>query len=118
MIGPLALAINHNVLTPFFNVYYTNGDFKPYLDSIYQTKNYTVNAATFSLRWSHNERYITQHFRRGSLGGFYPIITLSYTKGIKFNSGFLKSDFNFSKWNLYLEHNFPDGRIGQSFLYS
>ncbi len=109
----IGAGFNHNVLTPFFNVYYTNGDFKPYLDSIYQTKNYTVNAATFSLRWSHNERYITQHFRRGSLGGFYPIITLSYTKGIQFNSGFLKSDFNFSKWNLYLEHNFPDGRIGQ-----
>ena len=24
----------------------------------------------------------------------------------------MKSDFNFSKWNLYLEHKFPDGRIG------
>ncbi|KAA9041766.1 carboxypeptidase-like regulatory domain-containing protein [Ginsengibacter hankyongi] len=104
--------INHNVLTPFFSVYYTNGDFKPYLDSLSESNHYTVNDATFSLRWSHKERYITQHYRRGSLGGYYPIITLSFTKGVKTNSGLLKSDFNFSKWNLYLEHNFPDGRIG------
>lgn len=104
--------INHNVLTPFFSVYYTNGDFKPYTDSLSESNHYTVNDATFSLRWSHKERYITQHYRRGSLGGYYPIITLSYTKGVKTSSGLLKSDFNFSKWNLYLEHNFPDGRIG------
>lgn len=104
--------VNHNVLTPFFNVYYTYGNFKPYTDSLSETNNYTVNDATFSLRWSHKERFITQHYRRGSLGGYYPIITLSYTKGIKVNSGIFKSDLNFSKWNFYLEHNFPDGRIG------
>lgn len=105
--------INHNVLTPFFNVYYTNKDFSPFLDSIYGTDHYAVNEAGVSLRWSHKERYVTQHFRRGSLGGYFPIITLSYTKGLQLNNGLLKSDFNFSKWNLYLEHNFPDGRIGQ-----
>ena len=38
---------------------------------------------------------------------------MSYTKGVKTTNGLFKSDFNFSKWNLYLEHNFPDGRIGQ-----
>jgi hypothetical protein len=105
--------INHNVLTPFFNIYYTYGDFKPYLDSLSELNNYKVNDATISLRWSHKERYITQHYRRGSLGGYYPIVTLSYTKGIKINNGLFKSDLNFSKWNLYLEHDFPDGRIGQ-----
>lgn len=104
--------INHNVLTPFFSVYYTNGDFKPYTDSLSESNHYTVNDGSISLRWSHKERYITQHYRRGSLGSYYPIITLSYTKGVKVNNGLLKSDFNFSKWNLYLEHNFPDGRIG------
>jgi Family of unknown function (DUF5686)/CarboxypepD_reg-like domain len=104
--------INHNQLTPFFSVFYTYGNFKPYTDSLSESNYYTVNDGTISLRWSHKERYITQHFRRGSLGGYYPIITLSYTKGVKVNNGLLKSDFNFSKWNLYLEHNFPDGRIG------
>ncbi|MEO8412807.1 MAG: DUF5686 family protein [Ginsengibacter sp.] len=105
--------VNHNVLTPFFNVYYTYGDFKPYVDSLSESNHYAINDATISLRWSHKERYITQHYRRGSLGSYYPIITLSYTKGVKTTNGLFKSDFNFSKWNLYLEHNFPDGRIGQ-----
>lgn len=104
--------INHNSLTPFFNVYYTYGDFKPFVDSLSETNHYTINDATVSVRWSHKERYVTQHYRRGSLGGYFPIVTLSYTKGLKVNNGMLKSDFNFSKWNLYIEHNFPDGRIG------
>ncbi|MDP4283598.1 MAG: DUF5686 family protein [Bacteroidota bacterium] len=104
--------INHNQLTPFFSSFYTYGDFKPYVDNLSESNHYTVNNATISLRWSHKERYVTQHFRRGSLGGYFPIITLSYTKGVKVNNGLLKSNFSFSKWNLYVEHNFPDGRIG------
>jgi hypothetical protein len=104
--------INHNVLTPFFSVYYTHDDFKPFTDSLSESNHYTINDGTISLRWSHKERYITQHYRRGSLGGLFPIITLSYTKGVKVNNGALKSDFNFSKWNIYVEHNIPDGRIG------
>jgi len=109
----IGVDVNNNILTPFFNSYYTYGNFKPYLDSLKQTNSYAVSEATFSLRWSHKERYVTQHFFRGSLGGYYPIITLSYTKGIKMNGNFARSDFNFSRWNLYVEHNFPDGHIGQ-----
>ncbi len=109
----IGAGINHNVLTPFFNVYYTYGNFTPYIyDGHSESNHYTINEASVSLRWSHKERYITQHYRRGSLGSYYPIITLTYTRGIKVDNGILKSDFNFSKWNLYLEHNFPDGRIG------
>ena len=109
----IGAGINHNVLTPFFNVYYTYGNFTPFIyDGHSESNHYTINEASLSLRWSHKERYITQHYRRGSLGSYYPIITLTYTKGIKVDNGILKSDFNFSKWNLYLEHNFPDGRIG------
>jgi hypothetical protein len=109
----IGAAINHNELTPFFDVYYTYKDFKPYLNNISETKNYTVSAATFSLRYSHKEKFITQHYTRGSLGSNYPIIKLSYTKGLKLNNGLFKSDFDFSKWNLYLQHDFTDGRIGE-----
>jgi hypothetical protein len=110
----IGVEANHNVLTPFFNVYYTNNDFKPYLQTINGVNNsYTINEAIFSVRFSHKEKYITQHYVRGSLGSNYPIVTLSYTKGIKLNSGFLKSDFDYSKWNLNIQYNFTDGRIGQ-----
>jgi hypothetical protein len=109
----IGAAINHNVLTPFFDVYYTHNDFKPYLNNISETNSYGVSEATLSLRYSHKEKFITQHYRRGSLGSNYPIITLAYTKGLKINDGLFKSDFDFSKWNFYLQHDLTDGRIGQ-----
>lgn len=105
--------IKHNTQTPFFDVYYTYGKFAPYIvNEVGGNGDYTTNEATVSLRYSHEEKYITQHYRRGSLGSIYPIFTLSYTKGIKVNDGLLKSDFNYSKWNLNIEHDFTDGRIG------
>ena len=59
------------------------------LNNISETNNYAVSEATFSLRYSHKEKFITQHYRRGSLGSNYPIITLSYTKGLKVNNGLI-----------------------------
>jgi hypothetical protein len=87
----LGVEMSHNILTPFFNVYYTHNDFKPYINTPGVNNNYTVNEAIFSLRYSYKEKYITQHYRRGSLGSNYPIITLNYTKGIKVNNGLLKT---------------------------
>lgn len=106
--------VNHSKLTPYFNVYYTHNNFQPYIvtkPGVYG--NYFTNSATLSLRYSHKEKFITQNYRRGSLGSNFPIATLSFTKGIKIDNGFLKSDFNYSKWNLYIEHDITDGRIGQ-----
>ncbi|MGH2566014.1 MAG: DUF5686 family protein, partial [Ginsengibacter sp.] len=40
-------AINHNTLTPFFDVFYTYKDFKPFINNISESDNYIVNAATF-----------------------------------------------------------------------
>jgi hypothetical protein len=110
----IGASLQHSALTPFFNVYYTYNNFLPYLLSKPGVNgNYTVNEATISLRLSHHEKYITQNYRRGSLGSNYPIVTISYTKGIKINSGFLKSDFDYNKWDLNIQHDFTDGRIGQ-----
>lgn len=106
--------INHDVITPFFDVYYTYNGFEPFIMAKPGVNNnYTTNEATVFLRYAHKERYVTQHYTRSSLGSNYPIVTLSYTKGIKVNSGTLRSDFNYSKWNLDIQHDFTDGRIGQ-----
>lgn len=106
--------LKNSTLSPFFNVYYTHDGFTPYL----YTKpgdynNYKINEITFSVRYSYREKFITEHYRRGSLGSNYPIFTLAYSKGLKVNNGFLKSDFNYSKWNFNIQHDFTDGRIGQ-----
>ena len=106
--------LKNSAITPFFNVYYTHDNFTPYIVTKPGVNNdYNVNEATFSLRFSHKEKYITQYYTRGSLGSNYPIATLSFTKGIKVNNGLLKSDFDYSKWNLNIQHDFTDGRIGQ-----
>ena len=110
----IVVEMNHNAITPFFNVYYTYNGFEPFIMTKPGVNNdFTTNEATVSLRFSHKEKYITQYYTRGSLGSNYPIVTLSYTKGIKVNAGILKSDFNYSKWNLNIQHDFTDGRIGQ-----
>lgn len=103
-----------SALTPFFNVYYTYGNFTPYIMSkpgINQT--YNTNQVSFTLRYAFKEKFITQHFRRGSLGSNYPIMYLRYSKGIKVNNGILKSDFNYDKWELDVTHDFSLGRLGQ-----
>lgn len=106
--------LKNSSITPFFNVYYTHDNFTPYIvTKPGLNSDYKVNEATLSVRFSHRERYITKHYHRESLGSNYPIVTLSYTDGIKVNNGFLKSDFNYNKWDLNIQHDFTDGRIGQ-----
>jgi hypothetical protein len=103
-----------STLTPFFNVYYTYANFKPYIMSKPGVnQSYTTNQVSFTLRYAFKEKFITQHFRRGSLGSNYPIIALRYAKGLKGNNGFLKSDFNYDKWELNITHDFSAGRLGQ-----
>jgi len=110
----ITTSLNHSALTPFFNVYYTYNNFQPYIQTKPGiNKDYTVNEATVALRYSYKEKFITQHFYRQTFGSNYPVISLSFTKGIKVNNSVLKSDFNYSKWELNIQHDFTDGRIGQ-----
>ena len=102
-----------SALTPYFNIYYTHDKFLPYITTKPDFNYYRTNEISFALRYVYKEKYITQHFRRGSLGSNYPIINLTYTKGIKVNKGLFKSDFNYDKWNLNIQQDFSDGRLGQ-----
>ena len=110
----LKLEVRSSTLTPFFNIYYTHDNFTPFI----VTKpgfnsNYKSNEVSFTVRYVYKEKFITQHFRRGSLGSNYPEINLTYTKGFKINNGIFKSDFNYNKWNINIQHDFSDGRLGQ-----
>ncbi len=103
-----------STLTPYFNIYYTHDNFIPYI----VTKpgfnsNYKSNELSFTLRYVYKEKFITQHFRRGSLGSNYPEINLTYTKGLKIDNGIFKSDFSYNKWKINIQHDFSDGRLGQ-----
>jgi len=110
----ISTSLKHSSLTPFFNVYYTYNNFQPYIQMKPGVNNdYTVNEASISLRYSYKEKFITEHFYRETFGTNYPIITLNFTKGIKVNTGILKSNFDYNKWELNIQHDFTDGRIGE-----
>ena len=110
----IGTSLKHSALTPFFNVYYTYNNFQPYIQTKPGiNKDYTVNEAAVSFRYAYKEKFITGHYVRESLGSNYPVVTLNYTKGIKADGGFLKSDFDYNKWELNIQQDFTDGRIGQ-----
>ena len=101
-------------LTPFFNVYYTHDNFTPFIITKPGINNsYKTNEVAVTFRYVYREKFITQHFRRGSLGTNYPVINLTYTRGLKRNSDFLKGDFNYDKLNINIQHDFSYGRLGQ-----
>lgn len=100
-------------LTPYFNVYFTHDNFVPFIANKNEYNNYKTNEVAFTLRYVYKEKFVVEHFRRGSLGSNYPIINLTYTKGLKVNNGLFKSDFDYHKWDLNIQHDFSDGRLGQ-----
>ena len=103
-----------STLTPYFNIYYSHDHFTPIIvNNPGPISNYKSNEVAFTLRYVYREKFITQHFRRGSLGSNYPVINLTYTKGFKISSGLLKSDFDYTKWDVNIQHDFSDGRLGQ-----
>jgi hypothetical protein len=109
----VSASVKNSVLTPYFDVYYKNEDFSPYLFSKPESMGtYKVNEATFSIRYAYKEKFITQQYSRSSLGSFYPFVTVSYTQGIKISDGALASDFKYSRWNLNIQHDFTNGRLG------
>lgn len=110
----ISAEVRHSAITPFFNVYYTYNGFTPYiLTKLGSNDDYNINEATVSLRYAYHERYVTQHYVRGSLGSILPIVTLSFTKGVKINNGQLESDFDYNKWNLDIQQDITNGRIGK-----
>ena len=110
----IKLEARSSTLTPYFNIYYTHDNFTPYIVSKPGfNSNYKSNELSFTLRYVYREKFITQHFRRGSLGSNYPEINLTYTKGLKIDNGIFKSDFSYNKWKINIQHDFSDGRLGQ-----
>ena len=105
--------VKNSILTPFFDVNYKDENFMPYEGSkTGEFKNYQVNEATVYLRFAYKEKFVTQQYTRSSFGSFYPFATLSFTKGIKTVGGLFEGNFDYSRWNLNIQHDFTNGRLG------
>ncbi|MDQ6755352.1 MAG: DUF5686 and carboxypeptidase regulatory-like domain-containing protein [Bacteroidota bacterium] len=102
-----------STLTPYFNVFFTHDKFVPFITAKEEYNSYKTNEVALTLRYVYKEKFVTEHFRRGSLGSNYPIVNLTYTRGFKIDNGLFKSDFNYNRWNINVQHDFSDGRLGQ-----
>ncbi|MCX6271373.1 MAG: DUF5686 family protein [Bacteroidetes bacterium] len=73
----------------------------------------TINTTEVGLvtRIAYKERFVMGEFERNSLGAKYPILQINYTYGIPHT---LKSDYEFHKVQLTLEHWFNIGAFGFS----
>jgi uncharacterized protein DUF5686/carboxypeptidase-like protein len=100
-------------LTPYFDMYYTNKGFTPYIFSTSKSQlEYRADEVSATVRYAYKERYIIHNYDRISLGSIYPDISFTYTKGFEINNGLLASDFNYNRFKFVLTQDFPDGRLG------
>jgi hypothetical protein len=108
------LRVRTMALTPYFNVYYNNKDFTPYIFSSSRSQlEYRTDELSATIRYAYKERYIIHNYTRISLGSVYPNLSFTYTKGININGGLLASDFNYNRFKFVLSQDFNDGRLGE-----
>jgi uncharacterized protein DUF5686/carboxypeptidase-like protein len=101
-------------LTPYFNVYYANDGFSPYIFTNSKSQlEYRSNELSATIRYAHGEKYVLHNYSRISLGSTYPVLSFTYTKGIKINNGLLASNFDYNKFKFVVSQDFPDGRLGE-----
>jgi len=104
----------NSILTPYFNVYYTYDGMTPYIvGQSGPQSDYKTNEISATIRYGYKEKYITQNYRRLSLSSNYPILSFTYTKGIKVDAGPFISNFSYNQYIATATQNFTDGRLGR-----
>jgi hypothetical protein len=109
------LAVLHRQLTPFgdsmtiskkgFNYAYLPNP----ADASIIENSITTAEILFRIRYAYKEKLLRGNFSDMSLGSVYPIVSLTYTAGIK---GILGSEYNYHRLNLNLDHWFYVGAAG------
>lgn len=111
-----SLSFSNTYHDPYFEFYYfpdTNTDALPHT-------NVTTTEVRISTRFAYKEKFVSDRFKRVSLGTKYPIFNLNYTYGFKgilgSNLSYHKVEVNFSDWFYvgslgYMEWNLTAGKI-------
>lgn len=83
--------------------------------TIFQQRKYTISEILFESKFSAREKYVQNGNQRISFGNNKsPVITLSYTLGIK---DFLGSDFHYNKLSVSFANRFRMATLGYSQVY-
>jgi hypothetical protein len=96
--------LNHTKVSPQY-------DYQFQLDELQTITNYTNSDICIKLKFAYKERFVNSLKQRMSMGTKYPVLFLSYTKGIK---GLHNSEFNFSKVEARIEQSFLSRNFGRT----
>lgn len=102
----LDFTFKHIIVTPQYNY-----EFEP--NNLQKITNYVNSDITINLRYAYKEKLIKSLNQRVSLGTKYPIIYLTYSKGIK---DFYNSGFDFNKIETRIEKYFFTKNLGETKL--
>jgi hypothetical protein len=109
------LAVLHRQLRPFGDAETISGKGFNYAylpnptDASIINKSISTAEVLFRIRYAYKEKLLRGNFSDISLGSIYPIVSLTYTAGIK---GILGSQYNYHRLNLNLDHWFYVGAAG------
>lgn len=98
------LSFNHAQVTPLYDYVYQ-------VDEQVPVNAYTITDFTINIRYAYKEKLISSMGRRLSLGTKYPVLSLSYTRGL---DGVLGGQFAFNKFEARLEESIYLKNLGES----
>jgi len=83
------------------------------IDSNSYLSNYNISDLTINLRYAFREKIVNSFKQRISMGTKFPILYLTYTKGIK---DVLRSEFDYNKLEIAIEKTIVSKNIGKTYL--
>ncbi|MCK4663123.1 MAG: hypothetical protein KAT68_09680 [Bacteroidales bacterium] len=100
----LNISINQTQVKPQFSYEYLLNDFQ-------KITNYSYTDLTVNLRYANKEKIISSFNQRISMGSKYPVLYISYTKGLK---NLFNSEFDFNRIELRIEESFLTKNFGET----
>jgi hypothetical protein len=98
------VSFNHTQVAPLYEYIYS-------VDETAQVIDFTNTDFTIHIRYAHKEKLISSMGRRLSMGTKYPVLSLSYTRGV---DGVLDGQFSFNKLEARVEESVYFMSLGES----
>ena len=98
------VSFNHTLVNPLYDYIYS-------VDETAQVIDFTNTDFTINIRYAHKEKLISSMGRRLSMGTKYPVLSLSYTRGL---DAVLDGQFAFNKLEARVEESIYFKNLGES----
>ncbi len=98
------VSFNHTQVNPLYDYVYS-------VDETAQVIDFTNTDFTINIRYAHKEKLIASMGRRLSMGTKYPVLSLSYTRGL---DAVMEGQFSFNKLEARIEESIYFKNLGES----